>query len=114
MNKDKKIFIIGSSQYIEKMKKHRDKLITVYKGKNIEMRLPNLDDCEGDSLDIGIKNRENMEWCDEVHVFWDQRSTGTIFDFGMAFALRKPIKIIYMEKKTFKNAFELYEQGKGR
>ncbi len=111
MNKDKKIFIIGSSQYITTMKFHAIDLLMKEK---CRIRLPNLDTCEGDSLDIGIKNRENMEWCDEVHVFWDQRSTGTIFDFGMAFALRKPIKIIYMEKKTFKNAFELYEQGKGR
>ena len=60
--------------------------------------------------DIGVceYNRKLIEDADEVHLFWDQRSTGTIFDFGMCFALRKTVKIIYMETKTFKGVMEKY------
>ncbi len=32
--------------------------------------------------------------CDEVHVYWDVNSIGSHFDLGMAYALRKVIKII--------------------
>ena len=56
------------------------------------------------------------EKADEVHVIWDGRSVGTVFDFGMAFALRKPIKIVYIEPKTITGVMKLYAaafQNKG-
>lgn len=63
---------------------------------------------EFDDYRICTYNRTIIEWADEVHIMWDQRSMGTIFDFGMAFALRKPIKIVYMEEKTFRGVMEKY------
>lgn len=62
-------------------------------------------------LEICKYNLETIKNADEVHIFWDQRSMGTIFDFGMVFALRKKLKIVYMEGKTFKNVMESYEEG---
>jgi hypothetical protein len=32
-----------------------------------------------------------MEYCEQVHVFWDMNSKGSHFDLGMAYALRKEI-----------------------
>lgn len=33
-----------------------------------------------------------MRGCDEVHVFWDVKSSGSHFDIGMAYALGKPMR----------------------
>jgi nucleoside 2-deoxyribosyltransferase len=45
--------------------------------------------------DTGLRickdNRKGIESADEVHVMWDGSSQGSIFDLGMAFALRKKV-----------------------
>jgi hypothetical protein len=61
-------------------------------------------------LEVCSYNRSKIEWADQIHVFWDARSIGTIFDLGMSFAFRKPIQIIYLNKKTFTNFLEQYEE----
>ena len=38
-----------------------------------------------------------MRECDEVHVFWDVKSSGSHFDLGMAYALGKKIRPIFCE-----------------
>jgi nucleoside 2-deoxyribosyltransferase len=74
-----------------------------------EVTIPAFDDHPDlDELGVCEFNRTAIMKADEVHVIWDQRSTGTIFDFGMCFALKKPIVIVYMEPKTFKGVFEKY------
>jgi nucleoside 2-deoxyribosyltransferase len=42
-------------------------------------------------LTICKANRAAIESADEIHVIWDGESTGSIFDLGIAFALRKKI-----------------------
>jgi len=103
-----KIAIIGTHCYIDKMVKHKEEL----EKEGHEVRLPVLDNhpVECKEIDICSNNLASIIWCDEVHIFWDQRSIGTMFDFGMVFALMKPIKIIYMESKTLKNLLEQYEK----
>jgi len=100
------IAIIGSSQFKDKMITHRDKLIA----QKHTVKLPALDSLDLDALGVCKYNREMIEWADEVHIIWDRRSIGTIFDFGMVFALRKPIKIIYLEPKTLEGAMKGYER----
>lgn len=101
-----KIGIIGTTSYIERMKKHRDRLIF----KKHDARIPAFDyHPELDELGVCKFNLELIQWADQLHIFWDQRSTGTIFDFGMCFALNKPIKLIYLEPKTFRGVMEKYE-----
>ena len=92
-----KIVIIGSTQYKDKFLQHK---------KNLEeqghvVRIPAFDSHpELDDLGICYHNRELILWADEVHLIWDQRSTGTIFDFGMVFAfvlccyIRKENKLV--------------------
>jgi len=102
-----KIAIIGSSQYKDRMLKHATEL----KRKDHAVKIPALDDKKGlDELGVCEYNRDMIMWADEVHIIWDRRSTGTIFDFGMCFALRKPIKIVYLEEKTFEGVMRKYEQ----
>ena len=51
---------------------------------------------QDDPLGVNIckLHRQAVKDCDEVHIFWDSTSKGSHFDFGMAFALGKPIKLI--------------------
>jgi hypothetical protein len=111
-----KIAVIGSCKF-------KDKEILDHVG-HLEVhghlvRIPvfdNHDDTPPIELRILRANRELVEWADEVHVLWDGDSRGTIGDFMMAFAFRKPVKIIRMDgygpaynKKTWGNAMLQYE-----
>jgi len=108
--KNKKIIIIGSTQYFDKIVEHQKKLEAL----GHIVLIPAFDDHkELDELGVCFHNRKKIKEADEVHVIWDQRSMGTIFDFGMAFALNKPIKIIYLEPKTFAGVMTKYEKWNG-
>lgn len=102
-----KVAIIGSYAYKNRMDEHKKKLDE----KGNYVLLPAFDDFPYyNELDVCVHNKESIEWADEVHIFWDQRSMGTVFDFGMCFALNKKIKIIYMEPKTLRGVMEKYEE----
>ncbi|MCD6478122.1 MAG: hypothetical protein J7K87_03900 [Candidatus Aenigmarchaeota archaeon] len=99
-----KIAIIGSSQYYEKMFAYAEML----KRKGHEVRLPVLDDGDFDELHLMEQNRDSIEWAEEIHMFWDGRSQGTWGDFCMAFALRRPVKLVYLEQKSIRNIVVKY------
>lgn len=102
-----KITIIGSTAYDYKMKEYANTLIV--QGHYVE--LPVFDSHPNASeLEICVYNRNKIEWADEVHVIWDNRSVGTIFDLGMCLALRKKIKIVYLNEKTFANLMQQMEE----
>jgi len=76
-----------------------------------EVKIPAFDSHpEFSELQILEYNLGVVRWAERVDLFWDQRSFGTVFDFGMAFALGKPIRLVYIESKTFKNAMKQYEE----
>jgi len=103
-----KIAIIGSSQYKDKFIEHEAFLIR----RGNEVKIPAFDEHKNfNELDVCEYNRSLIEWADEIHIIWDNRSVGVLFDFGMAFALRKPCKVIYLEKKTFANVMKMYEMS---
>jgi len=104
----KTITIIGSSQYYEKMLRHKEQL--EHENKFVRVFMPAFDSSSFDELQICLYNNARIKEADEIHVFWDQRSMGTLFDLGICFALSKPIKIIYLEKKTFANVMKMYEE----
>jgi hypothetical protein len=65
---------------------------------------------------IGTKimrqNSEGVRTADEVHIYWNGKSAGSLFDFGMTYILDKPIVLINPEaikkmtvpgKKSFEN-----------
>ena len=102
-----KIMIIGTTSYLDKMKQYKFEMELLQGNK---VRIPALDSRPDlNELGICLNNLDGIKWADEIHVFWDKRSQGTIFDFGMAFALNKPLKIIYLEPKTFVNLMKQYE-----
>ena len=98
-----KIFIIGTTAYKEMMEEHANDLRPDH-----QVRMPAFDEYNLDELRICLHNIQDIRWADEVHIFWDQRSMGTVFDFGAAMALRKKIRIIYMNPKTFANVMRWY------
>jgi len=66
-----------------------------------------------DQIDtVGIKiatnNKEAIKRADEIHAYWVQSSTGSLFDAGMAFMARKPSRLINPEEvvQTEKDSYE--------
>jgi hypothetical protein len=101
-----KITIIGTTSYRSMMLEHSKEL---QEGGH-EVNIPAFSDHSNlDVLEVCVHNRDIICWADEVHIFWNQRSIGTIFNFGMCFALEKPVRIIYMGEKTLKNVMEKYQ-----
>ncbi len=99
-----KIAIIGSTAYEHKMAEHKFRLL----GRGHEVRIAALDHLDGTELGIFTYNREMIEWADEVHLIWDGRSIGSVFDLGITFALRKKLVIVYINPKKFLNFVEQY------
>ena len=101
------IVIIGSTQYVDLINAKAEEL----RAEGHTVAIPAFDSHpEFNELEICEHNRRLIELADEVRVVWDQRSFGTVFDFGMTFALRKPFKIEYLEPKTFANVMDQYER----
>lgn len=71
-----------------------------------------LRDTDQDDL-VGLRicqdNRHAIEDADEIHVWWNGKSQGSLFDLGMAFALRKKIVLVNSDsvrptpRKSFNN-----------
>ena len=108
MSQTRKVVIIGSTQYYDRIIKHKEKL----ESEGYEVLIPAFDDHpEFDELEVCEYNLSLIEGADEVHMIWDQRSIGTIFDFGIVLALRKKFKIIYFEPKTLPGVMRRYEKS---
>lgn len=60
--------------------------------------------------DIGFRicrdNLEAMKESDVVHVVWDGKSQGCLFDLGMAFALGKPVVSLSLPAATSSKSFQ--------
>ena len=103
-----KVAIISSHEYKEKVLAYGKELVSKY---GYEVFFPAWDSHpELDELGICEHNKKNIKSADRIDIFWDQRSLGTVFDFGMTFMADKPIKIIYIESKTFKGVMEKYAE----
>ena len=106
-----RVLIIGSTQYRSKMKDHAKKL----EAEGHAVSMPAFDDhSDFNELELCRYNLRRVKEADEIHIMWDQRSFGTMFDFGMAFALGKPIKVVFLETKTFANVLRMYEREKNK
>lgn len=100
-----KIVLIGSTGYRERFQAEKTKL----ESKGHKVWLPAFDDQPFFSeLALCEHNRLLIKEADEVRVIWDGRSVGTVFDFGMAFAMRKAVRIVYIEPKTIAGVMKLY------
>ena len=72
----------------------------------------NQDDDTG--LNICKENRDAIHNADCVFIVWDGKSTGSLFDLGMAFAMNKPIHVISLpdptDHKSFQNMVREWER----
>lgn len=77
----------------------------------------NQDDPVG--LRICQDNRQAIKEADEIHIWWNKKSEGSLFDFGMVFGLEKRIVLINPESviktptKSFNNVLLTLAQNGG-
>jgi hypothetical protein len=103
-----KIAIIGSHEYRQAM---QDWAAQLSIGMGHEVKLPAFDTMPRlNELGILHHNIEIIRWADEVHCFYDNRSIGTVFDFGVCMALEKDFWLIHLDQKTFGNVMGQYHQ----
>lgn len=111
--KPKKIFIIGPVRDADEELKNKLEVYAgeVYIAGNIPY-LPHLSTNQEDpngGINICMQNRAAILESDEIHVWYDPNSVGSIFDLGMAFSHDKIIKLINPEdvqptnEKSFAN-----------
>ncbi len=54
--------------------------------------------------------------CREIHIVWDPKSQGSVFDLGLCFAMRKPLRVVNpvrrTHEKSFANAILDWQAGK--
>ena len=71
-----------------------------------------------DSLKICEDNRFAMEHSDEVHVWYEPTSQGSVFDIGMAFVMRKPVflvnpsAVVPTDSKSYNNLVIILDQSR--
>jgi len=91
-----KIAIIGSTGLIPRMYEHKAEM----EAKGHIVTLPVFDKDSDDAARMTGANKGFICQADQVHLIWDGRSSGTILDIGIAIGIGRPIKIIFIEKKT--------------
>lgn len=47
------------------------------------------------------QNAEAVATSEEIDIYYDQSSTGSVFDLGVAYALHKPLKVLNKEEIVF-------------
>lgn len=101
-----KIAIIGSTGLIPKMIEYAGDL----QEKGFEVSLPVFDKDTNDIKYLIGENKKRIIAADEVHLFWDGRSPGTIIDIGITIGLGQPLKIIFLEEKSISDYVKLYAE----
>lgn len=82
----------------ESQKREMEKYVEELENEGHLVYYPNRDVNQNLSgFEISLKNVSAIANADEIHVFWHNSSTGSCFDLGVAFMLRKPVRLV----KTF-------------
>lgn len=106
--KAKSVFIICPVRNMtEEEKEYLDAYVKNLEEQGADVHYPPRDTNQNDTIGFNIcsQNKKEMKKRDEIHVFFNPDSTGTLFDIGMAFALGKPVKLINKVEKTEKKSF---------
>lgn len=112
-----KIFLICPVRNAtEDQKTAMNNYITSMENNGNKVYYPARDTNQIDSIGFRICNDNKMAIfdADEVHIFWDKDSKGSLFDLGMAFALDKPLRIVNLESiemtktKSFTNMIKYW------
>ncbi len=127
-----KIFLISPVRRVSKReRKEIEKYVAKLEAQGHKVHWPERDTNQKDKIGLRIclDNKKAIEWADEIHIWWQwtkkRKSTGSLFDFGMAFVLNKPIilanpnEVEPTPEKSFNNvllalhAKSTMPQGKG-
>lgn len=82
--------------------------------KDYEVYWPPRDTDQTDPVGLEIcgANLRAIQEADVVHIIWDGKSTGVLFDLGMVFALTKELVVISLppetDHKSFQNMIRAY------
>lgn len=118
---NKKIFLICP---VREANPHQKEVMESYISKLEEqgctVHYPARDTDQFDSIGYRIctDNKNAIINADEIHIFWDKTSQGSLFDLGIAFALDKKLVIVNIEEleitptKSFSNMIGFWS-GKG-
>lgn len=82
--------------------------ITELESRGVQVHWPPRDTPQDDPVgyDICCTNLRAIKKADEVHIFWNSTSRGSLFDFGMTFALGKTVRLINNIAPTPQKSFE--------
>lgn len=72
-------------------------------GHNVHYPPRDVDQNDPTGINICKAHSEYMAQCDEVHLMWNTESNGSHFDLGMAWAYKKPIKLIVAYQNDINN-----------
>jgi len=92
-----KIFVICPVRNCsEEWKDGLNRYVTILESQGHNVYYPPRDTNQNDYIgyNICIQNKKSIEEADEIHIAWDGKSEGCLFDIGMCFALSKPIQLI--------------------
>lgn len=103
----KRIFVICSVRGMDdEYRKTLENYVAALEEKGWEVHLPHRDtDQEASGFDICTQNMNAINKADEIHIFYSEKSTGTHFDLGVAFALNKKLVIIDAPNLTVGKSF---------
>lgn len=109
-----KTFLIGPVRGYPLTELEED--VSRLEGQGYEVHWPARDtdqDCNT-GIHICEQNRKAIYEADAVHVIWDGKSQGVLFDLGMAFALNKRAIVISLppmtEGKSFQNMVRMWAE----
>jgi len=96
LNKMRIYIICPVRNLTQEWRKQLDEYVIWLESMGHSVHYPPRDTPQEDPTGLGIceKNRKALLGADMIHVAWDGKSEGCLFDLGMAFALKKPIEII--------------------
>ena len=89
----------------EKQKKEMSEYIVKLKSEGKKVYYPGTDTNQVDLIGYRIcnDNRKAIEESKEVHIYFDGNSVGSLFDLGMAFALKKKLYIVNKDEYVITN-----------
>lgn len=118
----KRIFLICSVRdATDEEKKVQQEYVQKLEDTGHKVYWPPRDTNQDDPIGLRIcqDNRKVIYFADEVHILWSEKSQGSLFDFGMAFAMAKKIVLANVDvvkptdgKKSFNNVLLALNKNK--
>jgi hypothetical protein len=115
----KKIFLICPVRNAtDEQKEKMNKYIEALELDGVSVYYPARDTKQVDETggwNICTANKNAILGADEIHIFWDEKSTGSLFDLGMAFCAGKKLIVVNPESihtentKSFHNLINYWK-----